>query len=163
MPIIDWQDEDQRPEYKEKYKDGDVVLGYVDMTGCEERLSKKQEAYFSVKFVDKEGDRICWDVIMLQGRGAGMGSAKLKALGFEGNEQSIELHELNGRSAWLMLQEDEFKGKKRIEVKPEWGDSESPAAWRAGYWPARQGVEPPPKPPKAEAGAYDLDDDVPWD
>lgn len=104
---------------------------YAEVKGCEEKNAQKTgDPYFNVEWKCCEtGDRICYDIIMLRGRGwPGIGRRKLKALGF--TEGGLEAWDLIGKRAFIAVDwEDDLKGGKRLAVDIRANGSE------AGYWP----------------------------
>lgn len=100
-------------------------------TKAEVRMSKKTEhPYFNVPFlaVDFGNAFLCYDVIMLDGKGRGMGQKKLEALGFDKGVPSIESSDLIGRRVYVEVTEDEWNGKIRLQV-------DAGSSPYCGYWP----------------------------
>lgn len=108
----------------------------VEVVSASERVSKNGDPMFIAKLGAAHFGKevVADDVLMLAGKGAGIGTAKLKALGFKGDEPSIEHFELVGRRAWAALDLDEYEGKdgvarKRLRVNIAAEGSQ------CGYWP----------------------------
>jgi len=137
MPRINWNDPDDRPRPRSmnKYKAGDVVE--VRIAKSEERTSKKGHAYFNVELRDDKGDVVCFDTIMLEGKGRGIGTSKLRALGYDETCQELLAADLVGKTVWVYLTEEEWQGDKQIKVALHSEDD-----WRCGYY---NGWDTPPE------------------
>lgn len=118
MPFIDFTDDGPAWGAKEP---GDYA---AEVDGCEEKVSKKGAALFVVAFKDiNTGNALCDDVIMLEGKGKGIGIAKLRALGFEENFQGdMSAAELIGRRCIVHLSWDDYGGKKQLRPNMKEGD-----------------------------------------
>lgn len=116
MPRIDWTEE----EHTSKFVPG-VYLAEVD--DCEERTSQRTQApYFNVRLKSVDhGGVLAFDILMLGGKGRNIGTAKLRALGFDEGVIEIEAHDLIGKRAYVFLHEDEYKGKRRLRVNIDQG------------------------------------------
>ena len=112
--LVDWS-----PEPSGEFGPG-IHLGRV--AKCELRKSEKTGSrYFNVQFVADdplggEESTLCFDVIMLEGRGRSIGQGKLKALGFEEGEAIESSQDLIGRRAWLACARETYNGKERLKV-----------------------------------------------
>lgn len=137
-----------------RFKEG---VYYVEVKASEERIAQSSAAYFNVTLaaVEHGMQTICYDILMLAGKGHGIGLAKLDALGFE-KRHTLEAGELVGRRVYAALVEEEYQGKKRLCV-----DIGAEGA-KCGYWPegddgAPDTVKPgatqpqPPQPPQPPA------------
>jgi len=102
---------------------------HVEVLTAEERTSKNGDAMFNIKLiaVDWNGAHICFDNIMLAGKGRSMGQAKLVALGIPRGQAEVRPDELVGARAFAFIGEGEWQGKKRLEVDISEGS-------HCGYW-----------------------------
>lgn len=107
----------------------------ADIKGCEVKHSQRTgDPYFNVSWHDAgafgAGKFICFDIIMLAGKGRSIGLAKLKVLGFEecvddgGPAIEAEPQDLIGRRAWIRIGWDEYKTSdgtvhRNLKVKTE--------------------------------------------
>ena len=71
---------------------------------------------------------VCFDIIMLQGKGIGIGLQKLMALGFSKEDSEIVAAELMGRRAFVALKQETYEGQKRLAVDI------SAKGSSVGYW-----------------------------
>ena len=89
---LDWTNYEEPKEY-EPDKPGVYT---VRVATCEERVSAKGDAFFSVGLESTELGRIvAYDIIMLEGRGANIGLCKLERLGFTPFDWSILRFEID--------------------------------------------------------------------
>ena len=140
---------------------GDFALGgpglhLVTVEAAEEKRSKGGDAYFNLRLSTStfEGKTatLCFDILMVQGGGAGIGLAKLKALGFDSAREVISPEDIVGRRAWVNVDVDEYEGKKRLKVVTEFNP------FACGYWPETappDGVDTPIAP-------LGKDEDIPF-
>lgn len=147
-----------------------IYLARVE--SAEEKTSQKGDAYFDVALVASEwGDAaICNDVLMLEGKGRGIGIGKLGALGIPRGKDEVLASELVGRSVYVAMDIKSKPYKGKVYERPE-VDIEQGASF--GYWPV---ATPPPfdhvrrpdvpiaaPPPKPAAGAESAaGDDIPF-
>lgn len=132
-------------------------LHLVMVGKAEEKRSKKGDAYFNLRLDTESFDgnkgTLCFDVVMVQGGGAGIGLAKLKALGFDNARDVIEPEDIQGRRAWVNVDFEWYDGKKRLKVVTNFEPT-----FTCGYWPEN---EKPEGYSMARAPVSD-DDAVPW-
>lgn len=106
----------------------------AEVRKCDEKTSSGGDPYFNVELhdsdVNAENGLLCWDNIMLAGKGRGLGQAKLKALGFSDKNADIDPPALVGRRAWIKLYHEIRENKTRIRV-----DSHFTPEFSCGYWP----------------------------
>jgi hypothetical protein len=140
------------------YKPG-VYLGEVKK--CETKIARSGESYLNLEWHDVsgafgEGGLICWDRLMMGGRGRGISQAKLKVLGFRGTEPSIEPEDVVGRRAWIRVDWHEYEpnGEKKRNLQVT---SQFRPEFQSGYWPENS-------PPKIEGGGAlaPIEDDTPF-
>ena len=142
MAIVDWTPFDRNLP-------AGIYLAEVDK--CEEKRSTSGDLMFAVKLraVDFMRD-LCLDWYMLEGQARGMGTGKLKALGFTGEEKEIQAHELLGRRCFVNVQPSTFKnprtGEESVTMKPTKCDGAS-----LGYWPESAPPADVKKPDQGEA------------
>lgn len=100
----------------------------AEVANAEEKRSKSGDAYFNLRLdsssLDGETRCLCYDIVMCQGKGAGIGLAKLKALGFDSTRDAIEPSDLKGRRVWVNVDWDEYEGKKRLKIVTEFNPFE---------------------------------------
>ena len=169
MARLNWTDFDDTPALPEP------GIYTCRITAAEERVSKAGDAYFNVTLSSTELDRVlCYDVIMLEGRGASLGYVKLKQLGFGEDTEEISDLDLVNLGVIVMVEVDEYKGNRRLQVAMTFEDP-----FRNGYAPAsayeelkdrlvlkrepRTPPEPPTPPasePAPEGGAWPAPDDT---
>lgn len=117
--------------------------------------SAKGEEKANLTWQRQDGGFLCYDTIMLEGRGLGMGLEKLQAIGVAhhdieaGRWHVVDVEEWLGRSCLLTVKHGEWNGKPRCEV-----DINSKGC---GYQPLAPGDDetPPPDPSPT-------DDDIPF-
>ena len=110
---------DASNDFESDFDEG-VILGEVK--NCEVKHSKKNgDPYFNVHWHDAgafgAGKFVCFDIVMLAGKGRTIGIAKLKALGFQEVKDeasgkyviNADAVDLIGRRAWLNLGWEEFE------------------------------------------------------
>lgn len=104
---------------------------------ADENVSKPKEdgsgggdAYFRIHLETLDSQYICSDIIMLQGRGAGMGRQKLKGFGIEVQKgDSLIADQLIGLQAQVNVGTKKYKGETYPCVDH---DCDAP---HCGYWP----------------------------
>ena len=126
MVRIDWESYDE-PAF------GDGPLGpgvyRVEVAECVERTSRVGDKYFNVKFKDLDtGKIVCFDPVMLEGKGASIGLCKLSRLGFEATDSEIIAAQVIGRRAYIGVDNDTYEGKSRLKVDIGYKGSS------CGYW-----------------------------
>lgn len=130
----------------------------AEIAACQERASKKTgDAYLNVKLIAVEwgGEELCWDTVMLEGNGEGVGRAKLGALGIDVDDGAEHADgELIGKRVYVAAVVDVWRGTERLRVDGRAHTS------HAGYWPeaeAPSGVKRPEPlaPPPVDAGLPD--------
>lgn len=87
---------------------------------CEMKKSSKGDRYYNVALETPGGDFLCYDVLMLEGPGNGIGFAKLFALGAAedlGDEVRFDTaEEIIGKRAWVYVGTETWQGKRRRKV-----------------------------------------------
>lgn len=119
------------------------------------RSAAKGEEKANLTWQRQDGTFLCYDTVMLEGRGLRIGLQKLQALGVAhhdddlGRWKVLDVEEWVGRQALLTIRHGEWNNKPRCEV-----DFDSPGF---GYQPLAPGDDetPPPDPSP-------IDDDVPF-
>lgn len=95
---------------------------YCEVKECKEKQSKKGEAYYSLGLADvRSGGFLAYDVVMLEGRGNGMGLKKLEALGAANKDDAGGWHVADagavvGARAYVVLKHETYNGKTRAKV-----------------------------------------------
>jgi hypothetical protein len=121
MARIDWKEEKPSGGSNESMSAG---VYHVEVADAEERVSQSGDAYFSIRLKDLESGRIvCFDIIMLAGKGLGIGLSKLSKLGFDKDDDEIVAAQLIGRRAWVGTKEESYNGKERLVVDIKWAGS----------------------------------------
>ena len=101
----------------------------AEVKKCEERVSKGGlgDPMFSVEFKSVDtGEHLCFDVIMMGGRGIGIGHKKLIQLGVvEDGEDNYEVdaHQLIGKRCVLTLKHETYN--KKTNAKPDFEANET--------------------------------------
>ena len=126
-PKVNWDDYNESSSPKrESFPPG---IYHVEVESAEERTSASGNGYFSVRLKDMESNKtVCFDIIMLQGKGIGIGLQKLMALGFSKEDSEIVAAELMGRRAFVALKQETYEGQKRLAVDI------SAKGSSVGYW-----------------------------
>jgi hypothetical protein len=123
----------------------------AEVDTCETRFSKKdRSAYFNVKLVAVQHQRkfLCFDTIMLEGPGEGIGVAKLKALGLGPADEidgEIPEHRIIGRHAIVIVKRTVYDGAEKREIDIRAKNT------KCGYRPVP--TLPPPVAPPASTAA----------
>jgi len=93
--------------------------------------STNGDKYLNLCFgaVDFEGQTLCFDIAMLEGRGRGIGTKKLEALGVPTDQDEFEEAALVGVRVYVNLVEETYEGEARMKVNIKPKDS------YCGYWP----------------------------
>lgn len=125
----------------------------AEVKKCEAKVSKKADPYLNIEWHDTSpiGPQglICWDVVMMDGKGRSLGQAKLRALGFDEECELIEPEDLIGRRAWIQVGWQDYNGQKNLKVLSGFEPS-----FTSGYWSEGS-------PPDGVA-ASPTADDTPW-
>ena len=106
--------------------------------------STKGEEKAELEFQSDGGGFLCYDTVMLEGKGLGIGLKKLQQLGVARKDEERgkwtvdDIEEWTGRSVCLTIHHEEFNGKTRAKVDFQ--------AEGFGYR-AMNGNGPPPIPP----------------
>ena len=99
----------------------------VEVIDAEHRHGQSGDPLFGIKLegtgLSGTKSTLCRDVIMLAGKGLGIGVAKLKALGFfaDGEPEDVQAHQLVGRRCWVRVDWQRYKdrnGENRKGLKP---------------------------------------------
>lgn len=121
----------------------------AEVTAATRKTSRAGDAMYNLELCTPGGDWLCYDNIMLEGKGNGIGFRRLFALGAARDQgdsvEYAEAHQLVGKRAYVYLKHGEWEGKKRAEVDVSQG--------RAGYLP-------PNEPPDEQPGAVDSREDA---
>lgn len=114
----------------------------VEVVACTPKTSQSGNRMWSVRLHAVEFDAmLCYDNMMLTGKGAGMTAAKLELLGFARGSQ-VDAPDLVGRRAWVSVLEKEYNGKVNLAV-----DISAPGS-KCGYFAVEPaGVMKPEEPP----------------
>lgn len=101
---------------------GEPGVYLAEVASCELKTSKKNQQYFNVELVTVEGAKrepLCWDVFMLEGKGAGVGIAKMQAFGFFKDDvpEQVEAHNLVGKRAWVRVAWNTYTDSRTGETK----------------------------------------------
>ena len=92
-----------------------TYLAEVDTV--EVKISQGGDKYLNVQLRDAETrENLCYDILMLTGKGAGIGMAKLIQLGIEKGTPRLEPMALTGRRAHVKIYHDTYEGKTRAKV-----------------------------------------------
>lgn len=130
---------------------------------CEAKTSSKSEGYYNLVFESPDGQFLCYDVAMLEGRGNGIGIAKLLALGAcqdMGDSYEYDAaHQVRGKECYVFLRHEEYDGKTRCKVDIKEG--------KCGYLPLSDppmeaNVSPAVWVAEEIASTTDPDDDIPF-
>ena len=125
MAQLNWGDYEE-PERFERMGPGRYL---VEIEDASEKTSKAGDAYFNLRLKAVGfGKVLCFDVVMLAGKGRGIGYAKLKALGVTEKDEQLAAAELIGRRAYVEVESEEYDGKTRLSVSIGAEDS------LCGYW-----------------------------
>ena len=89
----------------------------AEVGSVEVKRSAVGDQYFSVKLNDaKTHGALCWDTLMLGGKGKSIGMAKLRQLGVEEGTKSLDPNSLYGRRVKVSIMHGEFEGRKQAKV-----------------------------------------------
>jgi len=122
MARVDWT-----PEPENDFKPGAYLVEVLDAQ--EKRSSSSGALMFSIRLgaVDFESRTLCFDNLMLEGKGRGMGTKKLQAFGIQEGAEEVLASQLEGKRAYVFVVEDEYKGKKSLKPALKKGT-------HCGYW-----------------------------
>ena len=112
----------------------------AEVVSCNLKTSKKNQQYFNVELVSLEGSKreaLCWDVFMLEGKGASVGIAKMQAFGFflDDAPEQVEAHHLIGKRAWVRVGWQTYTDSKTGETKRNLKPLTSFEPFDAGFYP----------------------------
>jgi hypothetical protein len=146
MANINWTDYEEPGAFKQL----EPGIYSVTVTKCVERQSKSGDTMFDLTLESTQFQKtLCYDVIMLEGRGKNMGLAKLKQMGFA---ERTELMDLDLEGAKLIVKVEmggytkaDGTEVKRLEVAMDFDDP-----FRAGYAPKEAYNELEPQLMKAD-------------
>lgn len=85
--------------------------------------SAKGEQKIDLEFRDDDSRFLCYDTVMMEGRGLGIGVKKLQQLGVATRDEERGLWTVQdaetwpGNVVWLTLYHEEYNGKTRAKVK----------------------------------------------
>lgn len=112
----------------------------AEVAKAEEKLSKKGEAYFRLALVAVEWNRaaLCDDILMLEGKGRGVGTGKLEMLGVPKGTSQVDAVSLIGKRVYCYvdIETREYEGKTHENLKVDIKKGQ-----RCGYWPEVAAVE----------------------
>ena len=131
MPQIDWSEEERGPKLKPGTYKARVARAEEGMTKGD---PPKEKIDVVLEADDFKNAFLCYDTLVLTGKGRGLGQSKLKALGFKEDRSSVEAADLLGRRVYVKVHEEEWpanSGKKRLKVESLLYDDE----FGAGYAP----------------------------
>lgn len=117
--------------------------------------SQRGEEMAELEFQSNGGGLLCYDTVMLEGRGLGIGLKKLQQLGVALKDEDRgkwvvdDIETWEGRQVYLTIRHEEFNGKTRAKVDFE--------VEGFGYRMVGADVEPPDK-----ASTYADDEDIPF-
>ena len=150
-PKIDWEEYNDSPKEREQLPAG---IYNVEVADAEERTSAAGNKYFNIRLKEMEGGKsLCFDILMLNGKGVRIGLAKLSRLGFvPGQDDEIVAAQLIGKRAWVEVKEDSYEGKTRLVVDI---NAKSSAC---GYW----SEDEPPSVASNDGDDTDILKDVPF-
>lgn len=124
----------------------------AEVKAATRKTSRAGDAMYNLELCTPAGDWICYDHIMLEGKGNGIGFRRLFALGAARDQgdsvEYAEAHQLVGKRVYVFIQHEEYNDKKVAKVGISQG--------RAGYLPES---EPPDEQPGAADPWEDVDDD----
>lgn len=128
----------------------------VTVKECKEGISKKGDAFFNVRLNTESFDgretTLCFDILMMEGKGAGIGLAKLQALGIPKGTADVSAQDLIGRRAWVNVDSQTYDGKTHLKVYTTFDPFE------LGYWPESE----PPDGVSEPSVSIKPDEDVPF-
>ena len=132
----------------------------AEVEDVEERMSKAGDPFFSLKLrAVGDGTFLCFDVLMLGGKGWGMGRAKLVALGVPDNyEGDLTPGMLIGKRVMAHTTIETYQGKDRVKVNSNAGHYCGFDV--AGASPA---TEPVHAPQGQRSGILGPDEDTPFE
>ena len=143
MANVNWDEE--RPD------DAPLAPGeyLAEVVAATEKYSQGGDLMFALRF-ETRGDgapqHLCYDNLMLQGKGLSIALAKLKAMGFDRVHATIDAKQLIGRRVRLACIIEEYNGRQSL--KPDIRAD----GFKCGYLPVEQGA-PVPAAPRATGGA----------
>jgi len=132
MAQVNWTDYEEPTQNAGSLEPGIYTTIII---AAEERTSKNGDLYFNVTHESTQFQRVlCYDNIMLEGRGKNMGLAKLKTLGLLDKSEINDI-DLVGVKCIVIVEDDSYEkadGKviKRLGVALNFEDP-----FRAGYAP----------------------------
>lgn len=158
---------------KKDVQGGLVEVGWhrARVKECRAKISQGGDSYYNLAFEDPESEQfLSYDVAMLEGRGNGIGIAKLVALGAcrdNGEEWNYDLPEqIEGMECYIFIAREPYIDRKTGETKA--GSKVDISQGRCGYLPLEQppvgmGYEPvTPRSGGNEAVPMEQDDDIPF-
>ncbi len=121
---------------------------------CREAVSKGGDAMLVLEWetdiLGKPAGPLCWDFLMMEGKGASMGCAKLLKLGFPKGAE-VKPEDVQGRRAYVRVGLQEYNGKQGLKVLTTFDPFE------CGYWSESENPEG-----VASATAPIDDEDIPF-
>jgi hypothetical protein len=130
MAQINWTDYEESTGFKNL----DPGVYSVVCTKCVERQSRNDETMFDLTLESTQFQKtLCYDVIMLEGKGKNMGLSKLKQLGL-GGKTELNDYDIEGCKFIVKVEMGGYvkdgKEIKRLEVAMDFDDP-----FRCGYAP----------------------------
>jgi len=106
---MEWTDKDMN-EGEQQVKEPGKYLGEIKMV--KEKTTTSGDAMWSLKFVDSEGNALCWDNLVFNTAGKGIAKKKMAILGVPKNSEGFyeiaSKEELIGLRATLDLKRDKY-------------------------------------------------------
>ena len=114
MIKLDWSD--YNPDQTFKPVDAGVYIAEIE--GCNEKVSpSSNDRYLNVRLRDEKTKRfLCFDVIMLTGKGKDIGFTKLTQLGINDTGGELTAASLVGKRVYVYLKHEPYNGKVRAKV-----------------------------------------------
>jgi hypothetical protein len=139
----------------------------VEVAAAEEKTSKKGDPYLNLRLVALDFGRatLCFDIIMLAGKGARIGYTKLVELGVPQGTDEVLAASLVGMRAYVWVAHEVYDGKTRLKV---FVDADGSACGYSSIDRVPEDyTQPGPQPEPAAKAKPDAwleseDDDVPW-
>jgi hypothetical protein len=142
-PRIDWNAarEAQARQVPPVWREG-IYLAEVSVAAA--MVSKRGDDYFRLTLCAPDFGMavLCEDILMLAGKGLGIGATKLHALGIPDGQEFVESHELLGLQVYAALALDEFQNSEGAKQERMQVNIAFPSS-KCGYWP----VDAPPDAP----------------
>lgn len=129
---------------------------HVEVNNAEDKTTIKGEKRIALTLsqVGTDGQLVCFDSLMMQGKGLGITKGKLKQLGIDLDKDDFDSQDLIGRRVHVacVFGKPNDKGNRYLEVDIRAKGS------KCGYWTEAD----PPKPAGASDDLGSWDDDTPF-